>query len=112
MRAGGVAGSCRHIVITLAGWCRHGAIAGRFAPFLRHPPFSTPAWAVEITQLLCNSDHRPSGKSTGGGRLGMEGTRCCYGIATALLRHCYGIAPMWVAQLTDFTPLARLTWGL
>ena len=25
-----------------------------------------------------------------------------HGVATVLLRYCYGIAPMWVAQLTDF----------
>ena len=29
---------------------------------------------------------------------------------SVLLRYCYGIAPMWVAQLTDFEQLAMTAW--
>ena len=35
---------------------------------------------------------------------------CGQRAATVLLRYCYGIAPMWVAQLTDFEQLAMTTW--
>src|ERR1039458_8959157 len=34
------------------------------------------------------------------------------GAATVLLRCCYGSAPMWIAQLTDIGPLARIIRGL
>jgi hypothetical protein len=31
-------------------------------------------------------------------------------VVTVLLRYCYGIAPMWVAQLTEIERLAKTIW--
>ena len=64
---------------------------------LRHPKPATRGTTAGCEEWLCSA----------GLEAFLASRAWCDGSTTVLLRYCYGIAPMWVTQLTDIAGFAK-----